>query len=74
MSSSPDPDLKRWVDNWRILGPELERIKRQELRRLDSVEAVGILGDAFDQAVASAPSQPTSGLVEQQYWFQKLRP
>lgn len=36
LSSSPDPNLKRWVDTWRKAGPALERIRRQELAELDT--------------------------------------
>lgn len=73
MSSPPDPDLKRWVDNWRTLGPELERIRRRELKQVDTVKAVQSLAGAFQYARKHYPPKGTSGLVEQQRWFQRLR-
>ncbi len=31
--------MKRWVDQWKITGPELERIKKEELRAMTEEEA-----------------------------------
>jgi len=35
---------KRWIEAWRIAGPELERIRDDELRSLDDARAIGLLG------------------------------
>jgi hypothetical protein len=69
--------MRLWVENWKRVGPELERIKRHELRALSEEEA-------FDQAEALNRSVAedvwvhprrlaAAGLVEQQRLFQKLR-
>lgn len=65
--------MKRWVDTWRRAGPELERIRREELAAVDTQQAVAALADVFLYARAHFPPPPTSGLVEQQRWFQTLR-
>ena len=31
---------KRWVQAWKEAGPELERLRRQELRRLDVARTI----------------------------------
>jgi hypothetical protein len=63
---------KRWVRTWEEAGPRLEAIRREELRRLDNVTALGLLMGPADYTVPPRAPKPTSGLVEQQRWFMKL--
>jgi len=63
--------LRRWVETWRRAEVELEPIRRRELRSLDTQEAIRQIFS--EQAEASQPSPVTSGLVEQQAWFARLR-
>ncbi len=62
---------RRWVQAWKEAGPVLERLRRDELRRLDSREAIALLCGPADYRSPPREPKPTSGLVEQQYWFQK---
>jgi hypothetical protein len=62
---------KRWVQTWIEAGPRLERIRREELRRLDPVRAIALLCGSADYSVPPRAPKPTSGLVEQQHWFMK---
>lgn len=64
---------RRWVQTWQEAGPELERIRRDELRRLDVRHAIALLCGSADYTVPPRAPKPTSGLVEQQRWFQQLR-
>jgi hypothetical protein len=64
---------KRWVQTWREAGPELERIRRQELRQLDPARALALLCGPADYRTAPFAPKPVSGLVEQQRWFLKAR-
>lgn len=57
---------RRWVEAWKHAGPELERIRREELRHLDQYEGISRLTWAYIPEL-----RPTSGLVEQQRWFQE---
>ncbi len=68
-----DPDLlRRWVDTWRRAGIELERIRRAEIESIDTQEAVRqIFGNAAPEIRGSG--RPTSGLIDQQAWFARLR-
>jgi hypothetical protein len=66
---------RRWVKAWKEAGPELERLRREELRRLDPGQAIALLCGEADYTVPPRAPKPTSGLVEQQRWFMKaVRP
>jgi len=68
-----DRDLtRRWVETWRRAGKELDQIRRREIEAADTGEAIRQL---FGSAAAfrDLPPRTTSGLVEQQAWFAKLR-
>jgi hypothetical protein len=68
----PIPDdalLRRWVETWGRAGVELERIRRAELQSIDTQEAIRHLFESF----VPTPGEPTSGLIEQQAWFGRLR-
>jgi len=64
---------RRWVQTWKQAGPELEAIRRREIRDADNLAVLALLESAFNQAL-SLPPRTTSGLVEMQKWFAKLRP
>jgi hypothetical protein len=71
MSTGADYTLvRRWVETWRRAGEELERLRREEMRSVDTREAVRQI---FGSAMPAVPAPPTSGLVEQQAWFAKIR-
>ncbi len=63
---------RRWVKTWQEAGPRLERVRREELRRLDPQRAIALLCGEADYTVPPRAPRPTSGLVEQQRWFMKL--
>lgn len=65
---------RQWVQTWREAGPELERIRRDELRRLNARQAIALLCGPGDYTVPPRSPKPTSGLVEQQRWFRMTRP
>lgn len=64
---------KKWVEIWKRAGPELERIRLEEVRNTDTTRAILILNDAFESARRIQPASKTSGLVEQQALFMKAR-
>jgi hypothetical protein len=70
--ATPERDvMRRWVEIWGRAGEELGEIRRRELELTDTREAIR-------QIFSSAeifPTRPsdTSGLVEQQAWFARLR-
>lgn len=56
---------------WRVAGEAMERLRREELRHLDAYRAIALLCGPADYHVPPRAPKPTSGLVEQQYWFKK---
>ena len=71
----PDPDrelLRQWVDTWRRAGEELDAIRRLEIESADTQQAVRQLFGTEGPADPT-PAPPTSGLVEQQAWFARVR-
>ena len=65
---------RRWVDAWRRATPELERIRREELRHLDAFRAIAQLSATWNYRVPPRAPKSTSGLIEQQCLFRRLRP
>jgi len=64
---------RRWVKTWQDAAPRLEAIRRRELRDLDPFTAISWLcGPAIYFEAPRAP-KPTSGLIEQQRLFARLR-
>lgn len=64
---------RTWVEKWRQAEPELERMRRQEIREADTAESVPAFDGLFEAAVRDCPPGPTSGLVEQQRRFALTR-
>ncbi len=65
---------KKWLETWKRAGPELERIRREEIRKTDTPTAVALLAGAFESArFMGLPQRPSSGLVEQQRLFKIWR-
>ena len=62
-----------WVAAWKRAAPELERIRRDELRHLDAYTAISWLSGQADYRVEPRAPRPTSGLIEQQRYFRQLR-
>jgi hypothetical protein len=65
--------MRRWVQAWKEAGPELEAIRREEIGRLDTLSVLAGLEGAFHQALRQMPPRPSSGMVEMQDWFARLR-
>ena len=62
---------RRWVETWKEAGPLLEAIRREELRNLDIQKTIALLYGPADYHSAPRAPKPTSGLIEQQFWFMK---
>jgi hypothetical protein len=62
---------RRWADTWKLAATDLERIKRKEIRELDTYAAISLLCGSADYTCAPYAPKPWSGLIEQQRWFKK---
>ena len=65
--------IERWVKHWEDVGPELELIRKKEIREGNYLEVLESLSGAFAQALHSQPMRTESGMVEMQRLFAKLR-
>ena len=73
MSVEEESALKAYVERWKRVGPLLEKQREEDVRRSDTISNIAAFGRLWNEAVRVWPPPPTSGLVEQQRWFQKLR-
>ncbi|MGA2620906.1 MAG: hypothetical protein ABSF26_25060 [Thermoguttaceae bacterium] len=70
---NPD-NLRRWADTWAKAGPRLERIRDRELRDMGYEERVRAIASLLQMAPLPQRPRITSGLVEMQRLFRKIRP
>lgn len=63
--------MRAWIKNWQELGPILEAERRKSLKRVNTAEAIAALDLAYKSARRHCRSRTTSGLIEQQHWFQR---
>ena len=64
--------IERRVNDWKIAAPVLEELRRREIAQADNVQVLAQLESAFNYAT-KLPLRQTSGIMEMQYWFGKLR-
>lgn len=62
---------KKWADTWKLAAIDLERIRRKEIRELDSYKAISLLCGPADYTRLPYAPKPWSGLIEQQRLFKK---
>jgi hypothetical protein len=66
--------VRQWIRNWEAAVPVLERLREEAIRNSDTATAIEQLSDAFESARRHWRPPTTSGLVEQQRLFARLRP
>ena len=64
---------KKWVANWRLTGPILERLRIEEHRTSNLTETLLSLSDVTRSSLLAHPPEPTSGIIEMQRLFAKIR-
>jgi hypothetical protein len=72
MEMSDTDRLRDWVHNWQLLGPELDRMKREDIRRADTQKSIMLFDLAFKAALRNMAPRTTSGLVEYQRLLREL--
>lgn len=69
-----DADLKRWAETWERAGRALAALRRRELQAMTDDDVRRAISELFGGAMLpSLPPRTTSGLVEQQRLFARLR-
>lgn len=66
-----DDEAREYVARWKQAGPVLEKVRREELRKLCDEDVRTQIHDLLEIAGSFRQHRPTSGLVEQQRIFQK---
>lgn len=66
-------NLRAWVENWKRTGEVLEQMRREEIRNSNLADSIVLLSDACESALYLNPPQPTSGLIELQKLFSRVR-
>ncbi|MDY0149606.1 MAG: hypothetical protein RBT03_05940 [Kiritimatiellia bacterium] len=72
MNEAEKEQYRRYVEGWQHAGPELERIRREELRAMDDRMDLDGMDALADIGVRYGTPRTTSGLVEMQKWFMEL--
>jgi hypothetical protein len=73
MSEQEKAQARQWMAAWRRAAPEMERMRREEIRRADTAAAIPAFDGLFENAVQNFPPGPGSGLVEQQRCFHRAK-
>jgi hypothetical protein len=73
MTETENEQLRRWAENWEVVGRRLEELRRKELPLVDTQRALLNLADAYEACRLQGRIRPTSGLVQQQAFFRLLR-
>ncbi|MBN8729120.1 MAG: hypothetical protein J0L64_01165 [Acidobacteria bacterium] len=69
-----DQDLIRErLRPWAEAAPTLEALRREEIRTADNRHVLALLEPAFNHAHRTLPPRTTSGMLEMQRLFAKLR-
>ncbi len=72
MSGEERKKMKAWVDNWKVTGEELDRLKWEELREMGDEESLRIFNRLGSGWVDEwTPPGRECGLVVQQAIFSK---
>ena len=73
MKNSDKKDMQKWVDTWKRAGSALKEVKRCELQNFDYAKNRKIVDEMLQFGYENRKVRLTSGLVEQQRIFMKMR-
>lgn len=65
--------LKQFVSNWREVGPQLEAMRDRDMIDTPLPLAMAQLDEMIESAIFLKPLEPSSGMVEMQRVFLRLR-
>ena len=72
MAGDLNGELRGFVERWRIAGARLAALRRSQLRDVEVADHIEALDGAFEATLAG-PVRTTSGLVQQQAMFARIR-
>lgn len=65
--------MRRYLEARERAAPVIEELRRKEIREADNLKVLALLEPAFNHALRTLPPRESSGMVEMQRWFAKLR-
>lgn len=65
--------IQQWIAGWQQAGQTMAHLRAAELPLTSTVESLLALADAYESCRLHFSPEPSSGLIEQQAWFQKYR-
>ena len=65
--------IKKWVNTWEQAGSALAEVRQKELSNFDYAKNLPVLDAMLQWACDHKQPRLTSGLVEQQRYFMKIR-
>lgn len=65
--------LRAWAENWKETGKVLQKLRREKIRKSNTVNSIQVLDSAYRSAVRNRRIMKTSGLVEFHRLMSKLR-
>jgi hypothetical protein len=71
MTETEREQVRAWIRRWEKVGPILEKLRARSLRHVDTTAALESFGLAYKSAKLHCKPRASSGLVEQQRWFQR---
>ena len=73
MTGKESSEIKDWIANWQKTGPMLEDLCIEEYRAKGLAATLLSLGDVTKASLLAHPPKPTSGIIEMQRLFAKMR-
>ena len=73
MKTSPQKNAQQWIESWKRASVALKAVKRHELRTYDLAKNRAIVDGMLQWAFENREPRLTSGLVEQQRLFMKMK-
>ena len=74
MKTSPQENAQQWIESWKRASATLNAVKRYELRNCDLAKDQAIVDGRLQWAFENRELRLSSGLVEQQRLFIKMKP
>lgn len=72
MTETERDAIRQRVGQWERAALVMGKLRREDVRAADTMAAIESFNGFFRDAARRYAPLPTSGLVEQQYWFRKL--
>lgn len=66
-------EAREYVERWRKAGPELEKVRREELRAMRHENVAHVIDSLLELGLIHSQPSKTSGLVEMQKILSRAR-